>query len=52
MLVLYAVFEVKFLVPIRFLMKVFCSNIFLNRSFHVGVGQKIPKLILYQILYI
>ena len=30
MLVLYDVFGVKFLVPVRFLMKGFCSSVFLN----------------------
>ena len=35
------VFGVKFLVPVRFLMNIFCSK-FLHDEFHVKVRQRIP----------
>ena len=44
MLVRYAVFDVKFLVPARFLMKVFRSNCVLDVVFHVGVRKRSQKL--------
>ena len=40
MIVQYAVFEVKFLVPVRFLMKGFCRNVFKNMHFMSVVGKE------------
>ena len=50
MLLRYAVFDVNFLVPTRFLMKIFRCNVFLNDAFHVGVRQRSQYLILHRIL--
>ena len=50
MVLQFAVFDVNFLAPANFLMYRFCSNFFLNDEFHVGVRQRIQKLILHIIL--
>ena len=45
MLLQYTVFDINFLFHAMFMMKVFCSDVFLNNAFHVGVRQRIQKLI-------
>ena len=52
MLLQNAIFDVKFSIDARFLMKVFRSNILLNGAFHVGVRQRRKKLIQEKILNI
>ena len=47
MICLYAMFDLKFSVPSRFLMKGFRSNLFFNNALYVDVVKVTPKLILY-----
>ena len=50
MLLRYTVFDVRFSVPARFLMKGFRGNILFNDSLHVNVWYISQKFILQQVL--